>query len=114
VTGAGSGIGRGAAQAFARRGARAVDTDLDEDRAKVVADELGETAIAVPCDVTRIEDLEATRSAAIGRDRLRSTDSAGSTSSTTTSAFWRSGLSSRSRSRAGSGWFRDASSAVAL
>jgi NAD(P)-dependent dehydrogenase (short-subunit alcohol dehydrogenase family) len=67
VTGAGSGIGRGAAQAFARRRARVVVTDLDEDRAKLVAGEIGETAIAVPCDVTRVEDLEATRSAAIER-----------------------------------------------
>jgi NAD(P)-dependent dehydrogenase (short-subunit alcohol dehydrogenase family) len=67
VTGAGSGIGRAAAHAFARRGARVLVTDLDEDRARAVAGEIGDAAVAVRCDVTRVEDLEAARAAAIDR-----------------------------------------------
>ncbi len=65
VTGAGSGIGRACAHAFARRGARVVVTDIDEERAKTVAAEIGDVAMSLRCDVTRIEDLEAARAAAI-------------------------------------------------
>ncbi len=66
VTGAGSGIGRATAHAFAKRGARVVVTDLDEDRAARVADEIGDLAVALRCDVTRVADLEAARDAALG------------------------------------------------
>ena len=45
ITGAGSGIGRGIASVLAREGATLVLTDLDEDRARAVADELGATAL---------------------------------------------------------------------
>lgn len=67
VTGAGSGIGRASALAFARRGANVVVTDLDEERAASVADEIGGAAIAVRCDVTQVGDLEAARDAALDR-----------------------------------------------
>jgi meso-butanediol dehydrogenase / (S,S)-butanediol dehydrogenase / diacetyl reductase len=45
ITGAGSGIGRGIASVLAHEGATLVLTDLDEDRARAVADELGATAL---------------------------------------------------------------------
>lgn len=67
LTGAGSGIGRATAQALARRGARVVVTDLDEERARSVAAEIGDAALAVPCDVTRVDDLTAVRDAALDR-----------------------------------------------
>ena len=67
ITGAGSGIGRASAHAFARRGAKVVVTDLDGERAHNVAAEIGETATAVRCDVTSVVDLEAARDAALER-----------------------------------------------
>jgi meso-butanediol dehydrogenase/(S,S)-butanediol dehydrogenase/diacetyl reductase len=45
VTGAGSGIGRGIAIVLAREGADLIVTDLDEDRAQAVADEVGGAAL---------------------------------------------------------------------
>jgi len=67
ITGAGSGIGRASAHAFARRGARIVVTDLDGDRAATVASELGDDAVAATCDVTNLADLEAARDIALDR-----------------------------------------------
>jgi NAD(P)-dependent dehydrogenase (short-subunit alcohol dehydrogenase family) len=65
ITGAGSGLGRASAHSFARRGARVVVTDIDVGRASTVADELGDRGIAIRCDVTRLEDLEAARDVAL-------------------------------------------------
>ncbi|MFF8397956.1 SDR family oxidoreductase [Streptomyces sp. NPDC016172] len=52
VTGAGGGIGAALARRFAAEGARVVVNDLDAERAKQVADELG--GIAVPGDASAI------------------------------------------------------------
>ncbi|WOI57811.1 SDR family oxidoreductase [Palleronia sp. LCG004] len=52
VTGAASGFGRGIAKTFAREGARVAIVDLDLDGARAVAEEIGEAAIAVECDVS--------------------------------------------------------------
>jgi NAD(P)-dependent dehydrogenase (short-subunit alcohol dehydrogenase family) len=65
ITGAGSGIGRAAAHAFAARGARIVVTDIDGERADAVAEELGESGIAARCDVTQLSELEAVRDLAL-------------------------------------------------
>jgi len=67
ITGAGSGIGRAAAHAFARRGAHVLVTDLDAERAETVAHELGDRGTAAVCDVTRTGDLEAVRDLALER-----------------------------------------------
>ena len=65
ITGAGSGVGRATARSLARRGTRIVVTDIDADRAATVAAELGDHGVAVRCDVTRLEDLEAARDVAL-------------------------------------------------
>jgi NAD(P)-dependent dehydrogenase (short-subunit alcohol dehydrogenase family) len=68
ITGAGSGIGRASALAFARRGARVVVSDLLEDRAHEVAAAIvavGGEAIGVGADVTDEASLSALRDAAL-------------------------------------------------
>jgi NAD(P)-dependent dehydrogenase (short-subunit alcohol dehydrogenase family) len=70
ITGAGSGIGRATALSLAGRGSRIVVTDVDGPRAAAVAAEVvaaGGAAIAVPCDVARLHDLELVRDAALER-----------------------------------------------
>ena len=65
VTGAGSGVGRASAIAFAQRGAKVLVTDLDENRAEKVAGEIGPSARSRRCDVTSVADVEAARDAAM-------------------------------------------------
>jgi NAD(P)-dependent dehydrogenase (short-subunit alcohol dehydrogenase family) len=60
VTGAGGGIGRAAALAFAREDANVVVTDVSDQGNQQTArmiKELGGRALAVRCDVTRAEDI---------------------------------------------------------
>src|SRR5205809_5936208 len=55
VTGAGSGMGLAAAQAFAAEGAAVALVDINEEAARTAAGRLvatGHRAIAIPCDVT--------------------------------------------------------------
>jgi NAD(P)-dependent dehydrogenase (short-subunit alcohol dehydrogenase family) len=70
LTGAGSGIGRATAAAFATRGASVVVSDLSEERVTEVVDQitaLGHPAIGLPVDVTAEADLEKLRDAALER-----------------------------------------------
>jgi NAD(P)-dependent dehydrogenase (short-subunit alcohol dehydrogenase family) len=62
VTGAGTGIGRATALAFAREGAGVVAADLSEQDNRETArmiEEAGGRALAVGCDVRRTEDVKA-------------------------------------------------------
>jgi NAD(P)-dependent dehydrogenase (short-subunit alcohol dehydrogenase family) len=58
VTGAGSGIGRAIAIAFAEQGARVALVGRRKLALEQVAAEIGENAIAIPGDVSKCEDIE--------------------------------------------------------
>ncbi|MFH2052939.1 MAG: SDR family NAD(P)-dependent oxidoreductase [bacterium] len=74
VTGAASGIGEATAKIFAAEGARVAVTDVDRDRAEMVAARLREAggdAVSFRLDVRREEEWEAIISEVVGRwDRL--------------------------------------------
>jgi NAD(P)-dependent dehydrogenase (short-subunit alcohol dehydrogenase family) len=68
VTGAGSGMGRTTALAFAREGAAVVAADIsnqgNQETVRMIT-ELGVRAVAVRCDVTRSEDVQAALNQAV-------------------------------------------------
>ena len=70
VTGATSGIGRATALAFAREGADVVVADVaaegNRETARLI-EEAGGRALAVPCDVTRTDQIEAALQAGVER-----------------------------------------------
>jgi len=59
ITGAGSGIGKAMAEAFARAGARVAVVDQVEKSARAVAVAIGESAAAIRCDVTNKTEVAA-------------------------------------------------------
>ncbi|MCP5044119.1 MAG: SDR family NAD(P)-dependent oxidoreductase, partial [bacterium] len=62
VTGAGQGVGRGIATAFAKEGARCVIADFNEEAGRQVVKELealGPQASFICCDVTQRSDVDA-------------------------------------------------------
>jgi 3-oxoacyl-[acyl-carrier protein] reductase len=59
VTGAASGFGAEIARVYAREGAKVALADLNEEGNKRVAAEIGASAIAVKCDVSKRADIEA-------------------------------------------------------
>ncbi len=74
VTGAGSGIGRAVARSLAEKKSHVVVTDIDEERAETVAEEIRSragSAIAMRCDVSQLADFERVRDACLDRfDRI--------------------------------------------
>ncbi|MNK51346.1 3-alpha-(or 20-beta)-hydroxysteroid dehydrogenase [compost metagenome] len=56
ITGASQGMGESHAREFVKQGAKVVLTDLNEALGSKIADELGENAIFIKQDVTKIED----------------------------------------------------------
>src|SRR5579884_4260512 len=60
VTGGGRGIGAATCEVFARDGARVAVCDLDEAPAREVAERLDGRGLAVACDVSRRDQVEAT------------------------------------------------------
>jgi NAD(P)-dependent dehydrogenase (short-subunit alcohol dehydrogenase family) len=58
ITGAGSGIGRACALAFAREGARVALVGRRRDRLDEVARTLGDSAFVLPADVSRSDEIE--------------------------------------------------------
>jgi len=59
ISGGASGLGAATARALVERGARVALIDLDADKARALAGELGDAAHAVPCDVTDPGEMEA-------------------------------------------------------
>ncbi|WP_417838339.1 L-iditol 2-dehydrogenase [Tritonibacter scottomollicae] len=58
ITGAARGIGRSFAEAYVREGARVAVADIDIERARQTAAEIGDSAVAVEMDVTRQESID--------------------------------------------------------
>lgn len=70
VTGAANGIGKALCQEIARRGGKVVVADIELQNAECVAEELrtaGTEALAVFCDVTKRESIEAAKEAIVAR-----------------------------------------------
>jgi NAD(P)-dependent dehydrogenase (short-subunit alcohol dehydrogenase family) len=65
VTGAASGLGAEVARQLAAAGAKVAVLDVNQDKARALADEIG--GVAAPCDVTSSEQVEAAISAARGK-----------------------------------------------
>jgi len=59
ITGASRGIGEAAARAFADKGAKVALVARSRDRIAEIAGEIGENALAIPCDVSRYWEVEA-------------------------------------------------------
>ncbi|MDT0575192.1 SDR family NAD(P)-dependent oxidoreductase [Croceicoccus sp. F390] len=67
ITGAGSGVGRALAHRFAREGANLLLADIEEDRVKSVADQIGDAAEGMRLDVTDRAAVFAMADMAFGR-----------------------------------------------
>jgi 3-hydroxyacyl-CoA dehydrogenase/3-hydroxy-2-methylbutyryl-CoA dehydrogenase len=66
VSGGASGLGEATVRALVARGARVAIADVNEEKAEALADELGEAALAIRCDVTSEEDVTKAVEAAVG------------------------------------------------
>ena len=67
VTGGGQGIGEAIARAFAAEGAHVCVADIDLARAQALAERLGDSAVAVECDVAKRESVDRAVAAATAR-----------------------------------------------
>ena len=68
VTGGASGLGEGTARMLAREGARVVVADLQDERGRVVANEIG--GVFVHCDVSQEADAQAAVAEALRLGKL--------------------------------------------
>ena len=59
ITAAAQGLGEAIARLFAERGAKVAIADINADAAAQVAEDIGDGAIAIGCDVTKPEDVRA-------------------------------------------------------
>jgi NAD(P)-dependent dehydrogenase (short-subunit alcohol dehydrogenase family) len=66
ITGGASGLGEGLVRRFAAEGAQVIFGDVDAQRGKAVADELGHTARFLSSDVTDLDQVAALVDAAVG------------------------------------------------
>ncbi len=66
VTGAGRGLGLAIATLFVQRGASVALSDIDEAAVDAAAEELGDKAIALPCDVTSATSVQGAIDATVG------------------------------------------------
>ena len=67
ITGSARGIGRAFAEAYVREGATVAIADINLERARQAASEIGPAAYAVEMDVTREESIDAAMAATVGR-----------------------------------------------
>ncbi|ACP26227.1 sorbitol dehydrogenase [Sinorhizobium fredii NGR234] len=67
ITGSARGIGRAFAEAYVREGATVAIADINLERARQAASEIGSAAYAVEMDVTRQESIDAAIAATVGR-----------------------------------------------
>ena len=65
ITGAASGIGAATARLLAREGAHVVLADISDEGGRTLAADLGPTAMAVACDVSKEADVAALIRAAV-------------------------------------------------
>jgi NAD(P)-dependent dehydrogenase (short-subunit alcohol dehydrogenase family) len=65
VSGGASGLGEATTRALVERGARVAIADVNDDKAAALADELGDAALAVHCDVTSEEETKAAVQSAV-------------------------------------------------
>jgi len=72
ITGGASGLGEATARRFLKAGANVVMADIQEEKGKALAAELGAKAIFVKTDVTKAEDVQALVKAAL--DKFKSID----------------------------------------
>lgn len=67
ITGASRGIGASAAKAFAREGAKVALIARSREKVQALAAEIGEAALALPCDVSRFTEIDSALRTAAGR-----------------------------------------------
>ena len=66
VSGGASGLGEATTRALVARGARVAVADVNDDKANALAGELGDSVLALHCDVTSEDDVRSAVESAVG------------------------------------------------